>query len=44
MGLGAINEIIEFSAVLLLPDTNVGGFNTALDLVVNALGASAAML
>jgi hypothetical protein len=40
MGLGAVNEMIEFSAVLLVPDTNVGGYvNTALDLVFNALGA-----
>lgn len=45
MGLGAVNEIIEFSAVLLVPDTNVGGyFNTALDLVMNALGAVVAMV
>jgi putative membrane protein len=44
-GLGALNEMIEFSAVLLFPDTNVGGyFNTALDLVFNALGASVAMV
>lgn len=44
MGLGAVNEIIEFSAVLLVPDTNVGGYyNTALDLVMNALGAVIAM-
>ena len=40
MGLGAVNEIIEFSAVLAVPDTNVGGYiNTALDLCFNALGA-----
>lgn len=40
MGLGATNEIIEFSAVLMVPDTNVGGYtNTALDLCFNALGA-----
>jgi hypothetical protein len=45
MGLGTVNEIIEFTAVLLLPDTNVGGyFNTALDLVTNALGAVIAMV
>lgn len=44
MGLGAVNEIVEFSAVLLVPQTNVGGYlNTALDLVFNALGAIAAM-
>ncbi len=45
MGLGATNEIVEFTAVLLFPDTNVGGyFNTALDLVFNALGAVTAMV
>ncbi|ATG49718.1 hypothetical protein CEW89_06240 [Celeribacter ethanolicus] len=44
MGLGAVNEIIEFSAVLMVPDTNVGGYiNTALDLVFNAAGALFAM-
>lgn len=45
MGLGAANEIVEFSAVLLVPNTNVGGyFNTALDLVSNGLGAVTAMV
>jgi uncharacterized membrane protein YjdF len=40
MGLGAVNEIIEFTAVMTTPDTNVGGYyNTALDLVFNGLGA-----
>lgn len=40
MGLGVLNEIIEFTAVLVFPNTNVGGyFNTALDLVFNTLGA-----
>ncbi len=44
MGLGALNEMIEFTAVLLVPETNVGGYyNTALDLVFNALGAGAAV-
>lgn len=43
MGLGAVNEIIEFVAVITVPDTNVGGYvNTALDLVFNAIGATAA--
>ncbi|WP_135504396.1 DUF2238 domain-containing protein [Roseovarius aestuariivivens] len=43
-GLGAVNEMIEFSAVLAVPDTNVGGYmNTALDLCFNALGAALAM-
>jgi putative membrane protein len=45
VGLGAVNEIIEFSAVLLIADTNVGGYyNTALDLVFNTGGAVIAML
>ena len=44
MGLGAVNEIIEFSAVLAVPETNVGGYyNTALDLVFNGSGAILAM-
>jgi len=45
MGLGAVNEIIEFIAVVVFPNTNVGGYiNTALDLVFNALGAIVAMV
>ncbi|KGB81627.1 MAG: hypothetical protein CL814_06115 [Confluentimicrobium sp.] len=45
MGLGTVNEIIEFIAVLVIPDTNVGGYyNTALDLVFNASGAVIAMI
>jgi len=45
MGLGAVNEIIEFVAVLSVPDTNVGGYlNTALDLCFNAFGAVTAMI
>lgn len=38
-GLGALNEIIEFTATLMGP-TNVGGYvNTALDLVANLVGS-----
>lgn len=45
MGLGSLNEMIEFTAVLAVPDTNVGGYiNTALDLCFNALGAFVAVL
>lgn len=45
MGLGALNEMIEFSAVLAVQDTGVGGYyNTALDLVFNAMGAVVAVL
>lgn len=45
MGLGALNEMVEFAAVLTFPETGVGGYiNTCLDLVSNALGAAAAVL
>jgi hypothetical protein len=40
MGLGAMNEIIEFIATLLIPNTNVGGYaNTGWDLVSNMVGS-----
>jgi hypothetical protein len=40
MGFGALNEIIEFAATLLVPETNVGGYvNTGWDLVSNGVGA-----
>jgi uncharacterized membrane protein YjdF len=40
MGFGAANEIIEFIAVLSIPNTNVGGYvNTGWDLISNATGA-----
>jgi hypothetical protein len=43
MGFGALNEVIEFGATLLLPATNVGGYmNTSLDLVANLIGATGA--
>jgi len=43
MGLGAVNELIEFLAVLTIPNTNVGGYeNTGWDLAFNALGAAIA--
>lgn len=45
MGFGATNEIIEFLAVLGIPDTNVGGYmNTGWDLVFNAAGTIIAAL
>lgn len=38
-GLGAVNEIIEFTATQLMPKTNVGDYaNNAWDLVFNILG------
>jgi len=43
MGFGALNEIIEFFAVLSIPNTNVGGYmNTGWDLVANLVGAATA--
>jgi hypothetical protein len=45
MGLGALNEVVEFAATLLVPETNVGGYlNTGWDLVANATGSSLAAL
>ncbi len=39
MGFGALNEVIEFFATLILPQTNVGGYeNTGWDLVSNLVG------
>jgi hypothetical protein len=43
MGVGALNEVLEFLSTRVLPETNVGGYvNTGWDLVYNALGATAA--
>lgn len=45
LGFGALNEIVEFAAVVTVPDTGVGGYiNTALDLVFNLIGAIVAWL
>lgn len=42
-GLGVLNEMVEFTAVILVPDTGVGGYvNTLLDLIFNTFGAIAA--
>lgn len=39
-GVGALNEVVEFTAKITVPNTDVGGYyNTALDLVVNTIGA-----
>ena len=43
LGVGAVNETIEFLITLLPRESNVGGFsNTGWDLVANALGAAVA--
>ncbi|SFI70469.1 hypothetical protein [Planctomicrobium piriforme] len=40
MGFGALNEVVEFLATRLMPNTNVGGYeNTGWDLVFNLLGS-----
>lgn len=40
MGLGAINEVIEFITKITIPNTDVGGYNnTAIDLCSNFIGA-----
>ena len=40
MGFGGMNEVIEFTATLLVPETNVGGYvNTGWDLVSNLTGS-----
>lgn len=45
MGLGAVNEVVEFVVDTLLPASGVGGYqNTALDLCANLIGATAAAL
>jgi len=44
-GFGAMNEVVEFIATLIMPKTNVGGYvNTGWDLVANLVGASLAAL
>jgi hypothetical protein len=44
MGLGAMNEVIEFVGTLIFPNTNVGGYvNTGWDLVCNMTGCIAAV-
>jgi hypothetical protein len=43
-GFGALNEVVEFAATLLVPETNVGGYlNTGWDLVSNLFGATVAV-
>jgi uncharacterized membrane protein YjdF len=45
LGIGALNEIIEFFAVVILPKTGVGGYiNTSLDLVSDLIGSLLALI
>ena len=45
LGVGALNEIVEFTATVLVPETGVGGYtNTSLDLVSDLVGAVLAII
>ena len=45
LGFGALNEVVEFAATLLVPNTNVGGYmNTGWDLVSNLVGVLVAVV
>ena len=45
LGVGALNEIVEFAATVLVPETGVGGYiNTSLDLVADLIGALCALV
>ena len=45
LGVGAINEIVEYITTLLTPETGVGGYdNTLLDLISDLIGALFALL
>ena len=45
LGVGALNELLEFIATVLVPETGVGGYvNTSLDLVSDLIGAILAMV
>lgn len=45
LGVGALNEIIEFTVTVIVPDTGVGGYkNTSLDLVADLIGALIALV
>jgi putative membrane protein len=44
-GFSIVNEIVEFLAVVNLPETGVGGYhNTVLDMIFNLFGAAVAVL
>jgi len=44
LGVGALNEIVEFTATVIIPETGVGGYiNTSLDLVADLIGSLIAL-
>lgn len=45
LGAGALNEIVEFMATVITPETGVGGYeNTSLDLVSDLIGSIGGMV
>jgi uncharacterized membrane protein YjdF len=45
MGIGALNEVVEFAVALNVDESNIGGYlNTGRDLVANLLGAAVAAI
>lgn len=45
LGMGALNEVVEFIASEIVPDSGVGGYeNTALDLCADLVGAIAGLI
>ena len=45
LGIGALNEVIEFFITVIAPSTGVGGYiNTSLDLVADLIGAICALI
>ena len=45
LGVGAVNELVEFVAVIAMPETGVGGYeNTLLDILFNLFGAVTAVM
>ena len=45
LGIGALNEVIEFIITVIAPSTGVGGYiNTSLDLVADLIGAIGALI
>ncbi|MBN1477215.1 hypothetical protein JXA47_10715, partial [Candidatus Sumerlaeota bacterium] len=44
MGLGAMNEVVEFAATQSIAEVNVGGYeNTGWDMVFNLIGCAVAV-
>ncbi len=45
VGLGGVNEMVEFAITRIVPETNIGGYeNTSWDLIANLVGATLAAI